>query len=76
MVNCFSIWHLKTNMVIANTQFQKRRGKLWTFIADTSGLKSQIGYILINQKWRNAVRNLEAYNSYASVGSDHRVLTA
>ena len=43
---------LETNMVI-NTQFQKRRVKLWKFIADTSGLKSQIDYILIDQKWRN-----------------------
>lgn len=35
---------LETNMVIANKQFQKRKGKLWTFIADTSGLKLQITY--------------------------------
>lgn len=35
---------LETNMVIANKQFQKRKGKLRTFIADTSGLKLQITY--------------------------------
>ena len=44
---------LETNMVITNTQFQKRRVKLWKFIANTSGFKSQIDYILIDQKWRN-----------------------
>ena len=41
---------LEINMVIANTQFQKRKGKLWTFIADKSGLELRIDYILINQK--------------------------
>ena len=44
---------LETNMIITNTQFQKRRVKLWKFIANTSGFKSQIDYILIDQKWRN-----------------------
>ena len=44
---------LETNMVITNTQFQKRRVKLWKFIADTSGLESHIDYILTDQKWRN-----------------------
>ena len=44
---------LETNMAITNTQFQKRRVKPWKFIADTSGLKSQIDYTLIDQKWRN-----------------------
>ena len=62
---------LETNMVIPNTQFQKRKGKLWTFIADTSGLKLRIDYILINQKWKNSFRNVEAYSSCANVGSDH-----
>lgn len=41
---------LETNMVITNTQFQKRIVKLWKFITDTSDLKSQIDYILIDQK--------------------------
>ena len=44
---------LETNMIITNTQFQKRRVKLWKFIANTSGFKSQIVYILIDQKRRN-----------------------
>ena len=44
---------LETNMAITNTQFQKRRVKPWKFIADISGLKSEIDYTLIDQKWRN-----------------------
>ena len=64
------------NLVITNTTFQKRRGKLWTYLSDMSGNKTQIDYILINRKWKNSVKNVEAYNSFSSIGSDHRVLTA
>ena len=63
-------------MVITNTRFQKRKGKLWTYISDMSGAKTQIDYILINHKWKNCVKNVEAYSTFASIGSDHRVLTA
>ena len=64
------------NLIITNTTFQKRRGKLWTYLSDMSGNKTQIDYILINRKWKNSVKNVEAYSSFSSVGSDHRVLTA
>ena len=64
------------NLEITNTRFQKKRGKLWTYLSDTSGTKSQIDFILINRKWRNSIRNVEAYNSFSSIGSDHRVLSA
>ena len=65
-----------TNMMITNTNFQKKCGKLWTYISDMSGTKSQIDYVLINQKWKNSVKNVEAYSSFSSIGSDHRVVTA
>ena len=64
------------NMIIGNTEFQKRKGKLWTYISDMNGHKSQIDYILINKKWKNSLKNVEAYNSFASTGSDHRIITA
>ena len=66
----------ESNMVITNTIFQKKHGKLWTYVSDMSGSKSQIDYILINRKWKNSVKNAEAYNSFSSVGSDHRIVTA
>ena len=66
----------ETNMIITNTYFQKKAGKLWTFISDMSGTKSQIDYIIINRKWKNSVKNVEAYSSFGSIGSDHRVVTA
>ena len=67
---------VETSMFITNTMFQKKAGKLWTFCSDATGIRSQIDYILINGKWKNSVRNIEAYNSFATIGSDHRVLTA
>ena len=39
-------------------------------------MKSQIDYILINTKWKNCALNCEAYNSFFTVGSDHRIVTA
>lgn len=66
----------ETNMMITNTRFQKRKGKLWTFISDMNGSKTQIDYIMINKKWKNSVKDIEAYSNFASIGSDHRILTA
>ncbi len=31
--------------------------------------------MLINKKWRNSALNCEAYNSFISVNSDHRIIT-
>ena len=66
----------ENNLVITNTSFQKRQGKLWTYLSDMNGSKSQIDYILINKKWKNSVKNVEAYSTFASIGSDHRVVSA
>jgi len=40
------------------------------------GLKSQIDYILINEKWKNGATDCEAYNSFCAIGSDHRIIAA
>jgi len=56
--------------------FQKRKGKLWTYISDMTGKKSQVDYILVNRKWKNSVKNSEAYSSFSSLGSDHRIVAA
>ena len=45
---------IECNMVITNTKFQKKAGKLWTYISDMSGTKSQVDYILVNKKWKNS----------------------
>ena len=63
-------------LLAANTVFQKRQGKRWTFEDRASGLRRQLDYILVRKKWRNSVLNCEPYNTFGSVGSDHRVIGA
>ena len=66
---------IEVNLIIANTRFQKKRGKLFTFMSEMNNRKSQIDYILINCKWKNSLKNCQAYSSFARVGSDHRILS-
>ena len=62
-------------LIVGNTSFCKKAGKLWTYISDMSGVKSQIDFILVNKKWKNSLKNCEAYSSFSSIGSDHRILS-
>ncbi|XP_068704110.1 craniofacial development protein 2-like [Montipora foliosa] len=57
------------------TYHDKRPGKLWTFTGRTGSLQ-QFDYILVHRKWRNSVQNVEAYNTFSTVGSDHRIVCA
>ena len=65
---------IENNLITANTRFQKRRGKLWTFTYP-NGNKAQLDYLIINKKWINSVKNCEAYFSREGVSSDHRMIT-
>ena len=65
----------KNNLVITNTTFQKKASKLWTCELP-SGYRAQLDYILVRRKWKNSVLNAQAYNSFASIESDHRLVTA
>ena len=62
-------------LLATNTMFQKKKGKLWTFKDRASDALRQLDYILVRKKWRNSVHNSEAYNSFKTVGSDHRVVS-
>ena len=66
---------LECNLKALNTSFIKRTGKLWTHISPI-GARNQIDFILINNKWKNSALNCEAYNTFCTVGSDHRIVTA
>jgi exonuclease III len=61
-------------------QFQKGKNKQWTWHSPPDAQqvihKQQIDYILARKKWRNSIHDAQAYNSFASVGSDHRVVKA
>ena len=63
------------DFIAMNTRFQKRKGKLWTF-EYPNGEKAQLDFVMINKKWRNSALNCEAYSTFLTVGSDHRVVTA
>ena len=63
------------SLSITNTLFEKRMGKRWSF-EDPKGNRYLLDYILVRSKWKNSVLNSEAYSSFESVGSDHRVVTA
>ena len=65
----------ETNMQCLSTKFQKHTKKLWS-IKYANGTKGQIDYILINKKWKNSGINCQAYNSFRTIFSDHRIVTA
>ena len=52
----------------------KPANKLWTHRYPT-GARSQLDYILVRNKWKNSIKNAQAYSSFASVGSDHRIVS-
>ena len=62
-------------LVITNTCFQKKLNKLWTYI-DPYCRKYQLDYILMRKTWRNSITNVEAYNTFSSIGSDHRIISS
>ena len=72
MLNTFLKEH---NLLALNTSFQKRTGQKWTFTAP-NGSKAQLDYLLINTKWRNSAKDCRAYNTFAGVRSDHRIVSA
>ena len=61
-------------LTISNTKFMKSPNKLCTH-QHPAGHRSQIDYILILNKWKNSVRNCQAFSSFSSVGSDHRIVS-
>lgn len=63
------------DLIATNTKFQKTPGKLWTF-QYPNGSRAQLDYILARKKWLNSIMNVEAYNTFSTIGSDHRVVTA
>ena len=65
----------ESDLKAINTCFQKKKGKLWTF-QYPNGARSQLDYICINKKWQYSARDCSAFNSFISVGSDHRIVTA
>ena len=49
----------EADLLIANTHFRKRNGKLWTFISDCNGTKTQIDFIMVRENWRNSIATVK-----------------
>ena len=45
-------------------------------MSEMNNRKSQIDYILIDNKWKNFLKNCQACSSFVSVRSDHCILSA
>ena len=73
--NMLKNYILENNLKCLNTHFQKRRGKSWTHTSPNAS-NSQIDYVIINRKWKNSAINCRAYNSFISVATDHRIVSA
>ena len=57
----------------AQMRFPHPRHRLWTWM-HPSGSTHQLDHILINNKWKNSLRNCRAYNS-VELDSDHRIVS-
>ena len=68
-------FRLENRSTCLNTKFQKRKGKLWTYIY-ANNTQSQIEYVFLNKKWNYSALNCEAFSSFEGVSSDHRIVTA
>ena len=67
-------------LIAADTRSKKARKKLWTWLSPPDSNhathRQHIDFIMIRRKWSNGIKNAQAYNSFASVGSDNRVVLA
>ena len=65
---------LECDLEVTNTRFRKNKRKMWTFLSDGTLTKAQLDLVLVRNKWKNSVKNTEAYNYLNSLGSDHRLV--
>ena len=62
-------------MIIANTLFQQRKKRLYTWTSPDGQLRNQIDYILCSQRWRSSTQSAKTRPG-ADCGSDHELLIA
>ena len=63
------------NLFSASNNFMKPPGQLWSF-EYPSGLRAQLDYMIFRKKWKNSVKDTRSYSSFATVGSDHRIVSS
>jgi len=65
----------KSNLMIANTWFQTKESNRYTWTAPDKKTRNQIDYILIDNRYRNGVKNSKARPG-ADCDSDHNLVIA
>ena len=60
-------------LIIANTLFQQRKRRLYTWTSPDGQHRNQIDYILCSQRWRSCIQ-LAKTRLGADCGSDHELL--
>lgn len=69
----------ENKMILTNTLYKQPKRRLYTWISPQDKpekiILNQIDYIMINQRYRNAVKRANTYPG-AYIGSDHGILIA
>ena len=68
-------WSKKHHMVIANTWFKVSAPRKWTWRSRDSNTRNQTDYIIIRQRFRNALKVCKTYPG-ADCSSDHNPVIA
>ncbi|XP_012544182.2 transposon TX1 uncharacterized 149 kDa protein [Bombyx mori] len=66
---------IERKFCIANTCFQHHPRRLYTWTSPGARYRNQIDYILINSRWKSAIRNVKTFPG-AECGTDHNLLVA
>ena len=65
----------ENGLVVANTLFQQRKRRLYTWTSPDGQHRNQIDYILCSQRWRSSIQSAKTRLG-ADCGSDNKLLTA
>ena len=65
----------KNALVIANTLFQKHKGRLYIWTSPDGQYWNRMDYILCSQRWRSSIQSAKT-RPVADCGSDHELLIA
>ena len=65
----------KHGLFICNTRFEQKNCRKWTWLAPDGEHTNMIDLVLIEKRWKSAVRNCRAYQG-ADISSDHSLVLA
>jgi hypothetical protein len=64
----------QNNLIVSNITYQKPIKKLWTWRSPNGDL-AQIDFCLYRKRWRNSIKDCQAFSSANPIGSDHRIVS-